>query len=76
MKRFACGLLGAVFAIVGFILLLNTLYNLAGLAGIQDGGSGSNAELVQVSALFAILTAMAFFAAHRLFRVAKTSVSE
>lgn len=68
MKRIVCGVLAILAAMIGLILLLNTLYNVDGLAGFQDGGSGSKAELALVSCLFAILTVGAFFISYRLFR--------
>jgi len=69
MKSTILALFAVVSGLLGLLLALNSLYNLAGLFNIQDAASGPKWETTLATVALAALTFGTFFLAYRLFSV-------
>jgi formate hydrogenlyase subunit 3/multisubunit Na+/H+ antiporter MnhD subunit len=70
LKRIFAALVASVSGLLGLVMVLTLLYNVAGLFKIQDGADGPMWEMVLVVLACFGLIFGAFFLSYRLFRSA------
>jgi hypothetical protein len=70
LKGIIRGLLAIASTLFGLAAVVNLLYNLCGLLGVQDCASGPAWESALVAVVCAVLAFGAFYLSYRLVRVA------
>ena len=70
MKKALLVFAGCVFGLVGFTVLLNLYYNVAGMVGMRDVASGTPLVDGLVALVCAAITVGGFFGSYRMFGLA------
>ena len=73
LRKALFGIAAFLFGLAALVAAMNFFYNLAGLAGIQDGASGSRSELLGAVAVFGLVLAASALIAFKFARSAVNS---